>query len=184
MKIGTPLCGARVRVRDYRKSDLPFCTGLWFDAENGRYMSDPPAGCADAVYQRALDGMEDNAEGYYFVIERAGTGERIGTCCAFPYENGERYDIGYCIQKSQWRHGYGEEAVRLLMAWAAARGARKMSGEVAAQNAASCGLLEKLGFSAARESAFRKYNTEIRFPSRIYERQIEPEQAEGEEKGE
>lgn len=38
----------------------------------------------DEVYQKALDGMQDSADGYYFVVELRDAGERIGTCCAFP----------------------------------------------------------------------------------------------------
>ena len=192
MQIKTPLEGARVRVRDYRKEDLSFCTGLWFDAENGRFMSDPPAGGADAAYQKALDGLEDNALGFYFVIELRATGERVGTCYAFPQdeegafdETHHCYDLGYCVAKGRWRQGYGEEAVRLLMAWAAARGAREMTAEAAKENAASCSMLEKLGFSVLREGSFKKYGTDLVFPSRVYAKMLgEAERAEGRETAE
>lgn len=180
MQIKTPLTGARVCIRDYQKEDLSFVTGMWFDAENGRFMSDPPVGGVDVVYQRALDGMEDSALGFYLVIELRATGERIGTCCAFPQdeegafdETHSCYDIGYCIRKTHWRQGYGEEAVRLLMDWAAARGAREMTAEAARENAASCGMLEKLGFFVLREGSFQKYNTQIVFPSRVYAKMLE-----------
>ena len=80
---------------------------------------------------------------FYFVIELRATGERIGTCCAFPQdeegtfdETHRCYDIGYCIRKTHWRQGYGTEAVRLLMDWAAARGAREMTAEAAKENTA------------------------------------------------
>ena len=179
MQIKTPLEGARIRIRDYKNGDLPFVTGLWFDPENGRYMSDPPAGKADGRYQKALDEMEDAGVGFYFVIELAATGERIGTCCAFPQneagvidETQQCFDIGYCIRKTHWRRGYGTEAVRLLMDWAAARGAREMTAEAAKENAASCGMLEKLGFFVLRESSFKKYNTDIVFPSRVYAKML------------
>lgn len=172
MQIHTPLRGARVCIRDYVHGDLPFVCSLWFDPENGRYMSDPPADRVDDRYRAACAAMEDSADGFYFVVELAETGERIGTCCAFPSANGVCCDIGYCIRKTLWRQGYGAETVRLLMAWAAARGVRKMTAEAAVENAASCGLLEKLGFQAERESAFCKYNTELRFASRIYARAL------------
>lgn len=185
MQIYTPLCGARVRIRDYHKADLPFVTSLWFDPVIGRYMSDPPADRVDECYRKSCGEMEDNTDGFYFVIELAATGERIGTCCAFPQdENGvfdesrQCFDIGYCINKTHWRQGYGEEAVRLLMAWAAAQGAKKMTAEAAKDNAASCGMLEKLGFTVLRESRFKKYNTDIVFPSNIYARELEKEAAE------
>lgn len=182
MRIYTPLTGARVRVRDYRREDQAFVLSLWSDAENGRYMSDPPPGKADERYMAAVGKMEDCPDGFYFIVELAETGERIGTCCAFPQdENGvfddsrQCYDIGYCIDKTRWRQGYATEAVGLLMTWAAAQGAKIMTAEVAKQNAASCGLLKKLGFVPARESSFGKYNTDIRFPSYIYRKALNAE---------
>ncbi len=189
MQIKTPLTGARICIRDYQKTDLAFVTGMWFDAENGRFMSDPPAEGVDAVYQKALDEMEDSALGFYFVIELRATGERIGTCCAFPQdeegtfdETHRCYDIGYCIRKTHWRQGYGTEAVRLLMDWAAARGAREMTAEAAKENTASCKMLEKLGFFVLREGSFRKYHTETVFPSRVYAKMLDGEERESTKK--
>ena len=41
MKIENKLIGERVAVRSYKKSDLEFVSGMWFDRENGKYLSDP-----------------------------------------------------------------------------------------------------------------------------------------------
>lgn len=41
MKIEEPLQGKRIAIRNYAPEDLDFCTGMWFDPENGRYLSDP-----------------------------------------------------------------------------------------------------------------------------------------------
>ena len=94
MKLDRPLEGERIVIRSYTPEDLDFCTGMWFDPENGRYLSDPAREYVDEVFQRALDGLQDSGDGYYLVVERKGGRERIGTCCAFPDEAGKVYDIG------------------------------------------------------------------------------------------
>ena len=65
MQIKNVISGTRIIIRDYRKSDLPFVTGMWFDKENGKYLSDPEPDFVDDVFQRALDGMEDSPDGYF-----------------------------------------------------------------------------------------------------------------------
>lgn len=167
MKIGKTLHGARVCIRDYEKNDLAFSTAMWFDQENGRYMSDPTAEHVDARYQQALDGLQDSEDGYYLMVEV--DGKPVGTCCAFPDDQRKTYDIGYCIHKSHWRQGYGTETVALLAEWIRQQGGRHMTAEVAVENAGSNALLRKLGFSPVREAEFGKYNMDIRYKSYIYQ---------------
>lgn len=125
MKIETALQGSRIQIRDYRKSDLEFLTDMWFDAENGAYLSDPARAYVDETYQHALDTLEDSPHGYYLVIELADTGETIGSCCMFPDETRKVYDIGYCIHKRHWKQGYGSETISLLLRWMQEQGAEK-----------------------------------------------------------
>lgn len=174
MRIGDSLTGERVRVRDYRRSDLEFVTGMWFDPENGAYLSDPDRDHVDAVYQKALDRMEDSPDGYYLVVELAGSGERAGTCCMFPDEAGKVYDIGYCIHKSHWRQGLGRETVSLLLHWLRERGAQTVTAEAAAENAASRALLDGLGFEVQRKSRFKKYRMDVEFESVVYAKTLAP----------
>lgn len=166
MQIKTPLSGERITIRDYVRTDLPFVAGMWFDGENGKYLSDPTAGFVDENYQKALDGMEDNPAGYYLVIETKDF--PVGSCCMFPDKAGQVYDIGYCIHKKYWRRGYGTEAILLLKEWIQARGGREITAEVAAENAASNLLLRKMGFEMHRKSEFRKYKMDVHYESYIY----------------
>lgn len=168
MKIETALQGSRIQIRDYRKSDLEFLTDMWFDAENGTYLSDPARAYVDETYQHALDTLEDSPHGYYLVIELADTGETIGSCCIFPDETRKVYDIGYCIHKRHWKQGYGSETISLLLRWMQEQGAEKATAEVAVENAASNALLRKLGFEIEKRSEFKKYHMEVRFDSYLY----------------
>ena len=115
MKINTELTGARVYIRDYRPADLDFAAGMWLDGENGRYLSDPARDYVDEAFQKALDTLQDSETGCYLTVCLNGTGERVGTCCLFPDECREGYDIGYCVHKSRWGQGLAGEAVGLLV---------------------------------------------------------------------
>lgn len=168
MRLKQPLAGRRIIIRSYEREDLDFCTAMWFDPENGRYMSDPEAEFVDERYQKALDGLQDAESGYYLIVERLG--ERIGTCCAFPDQEGRVFDIGYCVRKDLWRQGFGREIVETLADWVRGEGGEAVTAEAAEENAASCGLLEKCGFRVLRKASFQKYGMDIRFDSRIYEK--------------
>lgn len=172
MRLERPLAGERIAIRSYTPEDLAFCTEMWFDPENGRWLSDPERAYVDEVYQKALDGMQDSADGYYFVVELRDGGERIGTCCAFPDGDGKVYDIGYCIHKSRWRQGFGTEVVNLVLDWVRRRGGTAVTAEAARENRGSCALLEKCGFAVVKETSFRKYHMGIVFGSFIYERKL------------
>ena len=101
MKLERSIRGKRIRLRNYAKTDLTFLTDMWFDEENGKYLSDPAKDYVDEIYQNALDTLEESAYGYYLVIELAEIGERIGSACMFPDEEKQTYDIGYCIHKNR-----------------------------------------------------------------------------------
>ena len=174
MKINTELTGARVYIRDYRPADLDFAAGMWLDGENGRYLSDPARDYVDEAFQKALDTLQDSETGCYLTVCLNGTGERVGTCCLFPDECREGYDIGYCVHKSRWGQGLAGEAVGLLVDWVRAQGGRRVTAEVADANLPSRALLEKLGFSMGRPSEFKKYHMDVRYPSHIYQLTLEP----------
>lgn len=170
MKLQSPLTGLRLTLRDYAPEDLPFCTDMWFHPENGWYLSDPDRAHVDETFRKALNGLQDSPDGYYLIAELRSSGERIGTCCAFP--EADVYDIGYCVHRERWRQGYGTEIVGLLTAWVQKQGGAAVTAEVAKDNRASRSLLEKCGFRAVREASFRKYHMDVQFDSVIYRKML------------
>ena len=103
MRIKNNLIGTNIYIRNYEPADKDFCTSMWLDEENGRYLSDPTKEFADDDYRQAVDNMYNSPDGYYFIVNRICDDRRIGTCCAFPDETRQAIDIGYCIQQSYWR---------------------------------------------------------------------------------
>ncbi|MBO5270525.1 MAG: GNAT family N-acetyltransferase [Clostridia bacterium] len=172
MKVTQSLYGKRICLRNYAESDLPFLTDMWFDAENGKYLSDPTREYVDETFQNALDTLGESQYGYYLVIELLDTKERIGSACMFPDEDKKVYDIGYCIHKSKWKQGYGGEALALMLEWLKENGASKVTAEVAAENLPSNMLLRKFGFEVEKITEFKKYNMDVRFDSYIYAKSL------------
>lgn len=172
MKIDKDMIGKRIRIRNYEKSDLDFLTDMWFDEENGKYLSDPTREFVDEPYQKALDTLGESQFGYYLVIELSNTSERIGSCCIFPDESKKVFDIGYCIHKNYWRCGYGSEAIALMLDLMETNGADKVTAEAAVQNIPSNALLRKFGFEVEKEAEFKKHNMDARFDSYIYAKNL------------
>lgn len=170
MQIEKNLIGERIEITNYKEADYSFVTDMWFDEENGKYMSDPTREYVNEEYQKALNELQDSQEGYYFVIKLKASGNLIGTCCVFPNEQKEVFDIGYCVHKSHWRQGYGSEVVMLLEEWIRKQGGKAITAEVAKENVASNCLLQKCGFGVIKETQFRKYNMDIVFDSYIYQK--------------
>jgi [ribosomal protein S5]-alanine N-acetyltransferase len=63
-----------------------------------------------------------------------------------PPDADGRVEIGYQVVFEHRRHGYAEEAVRALMAWAAEQGVTRFRACISPQNTPSLNLIRKLGF--------------------------------------
>ena len=168
MLIEKPLSASRITIRNYQRTDLPFLTAMWFDEENGKYLSDPTREYVDSVYQTALDGLEDNPYGYYLTIVLNASGQTIGSCFIFPDNKNKSFDIGYCIHKNFWGKGLGKELISLLIDWVHKHGGIEITAEAAKENIASNQLLINTGFKVMRESKFKKYNMNVCYESIIY----------------
>ena len=172
MKLADNIVTPRLVIRSYRAADRDFILSLWGDRTNGKYMSDPAPENRDERYLSLIGEMEDDGDGYYMILELKETGERIGTCCAFP-ENGN-YDIGYCIDHSRWREGLGTEMIAALLRWIRSQGGVSVSGEVADDNAASVALLRKFGFTPDRKTRYKKWGEETYFDAHFHKLLLAP----------
>lgn len=168
MLIEKPIMSSRITVRNYQKSDLSYLTAMWFDEENGKYMSDPTAEYADNEYQKCLDELENNEFGYYLTVVLNGSEKIIGSACIFPDEKKEIFDIGYCIHKDYWGKRFGSELLYLIVTWICNHGGIEITAEVAQDNIASNKLLVNNGFKIKKESLFKKYKMNVCFNSFIY----------------
>lgn len=65
MKLDSKLIADRIVIRNYEIEDKEFCTGMWFDKENGKYLSDPIEEYIDEDFQNAVDTLQDSKYGYH-----------------------------------------------------------------------------------------------------------------------
>ncbi len=168
MLIEKSLTSSRITVRNYQKSDLPYLTAMWFDEENGKYMSDPTLEYVDNDFQKALDCLENNPDGYYLTVVLNGSDKIIGSACIFPDDKREIFNIGYCINKDYWGNGFGSELLGLIITWICDNGGIEITAEVAQDNFASNKLLKNNGFKIKKKSQFKKYKMDICFNSYVY----------------
>lgn len=172
MRIKSDLVGTNIYIRNYELADKLFCTNMWFDKVNGKYLSDPTEEFVDDNYCQAVDDMYNSPNGYYFIITRICDNSRIGSFCAFPDETEQIIDIGYCIHQLYWRQGYATECLKMIIEWAQTQNFTTITAEVAKDNIASCKLLEKFNFKIKKESSYKKYHMNIEFKSYIFEYHI------------
>lgn len=155
MRIKSNLVGTNIYIKNYELADKLFCTNMWFNKVNGKYLSDPTEEFVDDNYCQAVDDMYNSPNGYYFIITRICDNSRIGSFCAFPDETEQIIDIGYCIHQLYWRQGYATECLKMIIEWAQTQNFTTITAEVAKDNIASCKLLEKFNFKIKKESSYK-----------------------------
>ena len=154
----TPFETSRLRLRPQEAKDAGFALCIWGDPITGKYLTDPALDDIDDLneYMDLLRHLSDSTDCYYIIAEDKTTHQPIGTCCAVLQDGGSCWDIGYCIHSTCWHRGYAKEMVGALVDFATRNGVRTILADVAADNAASCGVLNALGFTPHENGAFRR----------------------------
>ncbi len=105
----------------------------------------------------ALDAMIDRMNNYlrdhgftFWTVERRGDGAILGMCGFKPGAPGtpiaDELEIGWRLARDYWGQGYAREAAQASLDWAWANtGARDVAAITVPANAASRGLMERLG---------------------------------------
>lgn len=158
----------RLKIRNYKRTDLDFIISIWNDPEMGKYMPDPSIENMDEAYRKGYETLEDDEECCYLISESLVTGERMGTCSFVVSEDGSTYDLGYCMHMNFWRKGYATEMVQGIIENVKARGAKTITAPVNKKNAASNAIMRKLGFNIVGESKFKKMGTDMIMETYLY----------------
>jgi RimJ/RimL family protein N-acetyltransferase len=151
------LVGERVRLRPYRAGDRDALFALYSDPVVARYWSFPPwtdVAQADA-YLAPVVAQVDGGPQYSWVIGRASDDAMIGTTTLFSIRRDQlRAELGYSLARTEHGKGLASEAVRLALGFAfETLGLERIEADVDPRNAASCRMLERLGFQ--REGLLR-----------------------------
>lgn len=140
----------RLRLRAYRAGDAEAMFALYSDPRVMRYWSFPPwqeMAQAKAYVARALAEM---AEGRVmpWVIASREDDRLLGTVTLYALNREQRRsEIGYSLSPAAQGRGIASEALRSVLAHAFdVLGFGRVEADVDPRNAASCRLLERLGF--------------------------------------
>ena len=152
------LDGTRVQLRAYREQDLASYFALYADARVTRYWSFPAWSELEAARERFPDMLaaRDARNALAWAIVPHGLDAPIGNVSLFRIDAVQgRADIGYSLHPDHWGRGYASEALaRVLKHAFDAMGLRRIEADIDPRNAASCRLVERLGF--VREGLLRE----------------------------
>ena len=141
----------RLRLRRIVEADLQDWLDVMAHPAVHQYLIDFK-GEPDAAEMRAIiewtDEIFEHKTGIRWAITRPPDDRMIGSCGFHLYHPGHRrLEIGYELHRGCWRQGLMSEAILALMAFCFDRlAAHRIEADVTVGNAASAGLLRRLGF--------------------------------------
>ncbi|CAD0096276.1 unnamed protein product [Aureobasidium vineae] len=133
----------RVDLRPRRESDADALFPTMSHADSMRFSSRAP--WTDVGELRKYFAPEDTSGWKCWAIVKAGKDEAIGFVAACEKRKGVS-EIGYLVAREAQGHGYGREAVGLLIERFFAEGQRRIVADVDPDNKPSIALLTALGF--------------------------------------
>jgi [ribosomal protein S5]-alanine N-acetyltransferase len=156
----------RLALRRFTTADAAFVVELLNEASFLRYIGDKGVRTeADACRYLEAGPLASYAR-HGFGLYRVGlkhSGEPIGMCGLLKRDWLEDVDIGFAFLPRFWRKGYGLEAAAAVLAHARdGLGLRRVVAITSPDNAASIGLLEKLGFRFERMARPSEGEPEVR----------------------
>lgn len=153
-----PIESPRLLVRLVTQQDLPALMRVNGDDEVTRYL--PYATWrsmddAEAWFAR-MTGMHEARSAMQFAVIEKERRNAIGTCLLFQFEDkSARAEVGFVLGRTHWRTGLMREAMAALIGYAMGpMRIRRLEAQVDPRNAASQGLLRRLGFT--REGLLRQ----------------------------
>jgi RimJ/RimL family protein N-acetyltransferase len=139
-----------IGFRDVVEDDAEWMAALSQDPDVLRY-ADPermhnPRTAAEIRSERFPEIRRAQQDGVWWAVLEDAT--PVGW--VFLRRTVEGWELGYRLGKAAWGRGIATTAARAVMRWAVEQGIERVYADVAAPNAASVRILEKLGFTLVR----------------------------------
>jgi ribosomal-protein-alanine N-acetyltransferase len=139
----------RLRLEPLTPDDTRHIFPLMADAEVMAFWDvgeiDDPDVIARIVEGEVEEMAQDRA--VYWAIRSLGGADFIGTCDLSEIDRRHhRAEVGFLLGREAWGEGYALEAMQAVMAYAGARGLKRLLARTHLGNRRSEALLEKLGF--------------------------------------
>ena len=139
----------RLRLRPLEIVDADLLFPILNDPEVMAHWDVPEIDDPELV-RAIVEGQVAAAEGgraFHWTIRTLGEGEFLGACDVSDIDRWhKRAEIGFILRRGAWGRGYGLEAMRAVIAFAAAMGVRRLAARTHLGNRRSDALLERLGF--------------------------------------
>ena len=129
------------------------------DPEGTRFMMFLPAASREEVAAFIRDAEAERAKPSpeYYEMAVLRDGEHIGGVSLHLERDGRSAEMGWILRRDCWGRGYATEAARALMAHArSAWGIRRFVAHCDAENAASAGVMRRLGMRCTGRAGGRK----------------------------
>ena len=144
----------RLLLRHMTTDDAVFMLGMLNEPSYLRFIGDRGVRTLEAARDYILAGPVDMVRrlGFgFYMVELRDTGCPVGVCGLAKRDFLDDADIGYAFAPQYWGQGYAYEAAIAVLAHAKNDiGLRRIVATVRPDNAASVGLLEKLGLRFER----------------------------------
>ena len=134
-------------LRPFQAADAEALFPIFADPLAMRYWSTPPHASIDVTAAFVAATMEATASGLGDDLVVVFEGQVIGK--AGLWDNRE---IGFILAPDLWGRGLAREALEAVIARARSRGLTRIAADVDPRNAASIGLLTRLGFVQTGEA--------------------------------
>jgi RimJ/RimL family protein N-acetyltransferase len=144
---------ARLRLRVARPEDTAFYHALVNDPAFIEHIGDRGIRTLDDARNALLAGpvaMQEARGHSLYVVELKEDGSLIGMCGLIKRDTLDEIDLGYAYLPGWRGQGYAYEAARAVLDYAPTLGIRRLVAIVSPANAASNGLLRKLGMRFER----------------------------------
>jgi RimJ/RimL family protein N-acetyltransferase len=140
----------RLRLRTIETDDVPALYAVFSDPRVMRYWSSAPMQeiAEAAALQADIAAMMRDDTLYQWGVEPLDASGLIGTVTLYRIDAAHRRgEIGFALGSAHWGRGYASEALGAVVAHAFdERGLHRLEADVDPRNAASLGVLGKLGF--------------------------------------
>src|SRR5689334_22823440 len=152
------LTGDRVTLRGVERDDLPHLWEIYNDLEvEHRASEGPPIPTSLAKVQARFDARTAESEANVVVFVIVVDDVVVGECMLHSIDRySQSSHLGISIRRDQWNKGYGQDAVRTLLAYAfGPMNFRKVSLEVLADDPRAVAAYRSAGF--VEEGRFRSH---------------------------
>ncbi|HWQ59000.1 MAG TPA: GNAT family N-acetyltransferase [Clostridia bacterium] len=145
----------RLILRAFRAEDFAAVHAYASTVKNTVFMPFGPNSeeeTRDFIERAIARSLEEPCRHYEFAVTLRDTGALIGGC-SIRLTSGSQAEVGWILHRGHWRKGYGTELGRALLAFGFDElGLHRVAARCDAENAASYGVMEKLGMR--REGVF------------------------------